>query len=407
MRIAVDVTCWCNRRGFGRFTRELVTALSARCEREELVLLADSQTARCRDLPLKHDLATAPTSVAAVRAASAQGNRPLLDMLAMGRMVRKIKPDMVFFPAVYSYFPVPLGVPCVVTFHDAIAELLPRLALGSWRNQLLWLAKCRLALRQTSTLLTVSQASKADLVRHFGLSPHRVGVVEEAPSSIFHDVKLNGGVSTEVLARHGLDGRKPFLLYVGGLSPHKNLSTLIEAMAQVRQTMPSADLQLVLVGDYTGDAFNSCYPELMQLVSRHHLNRAVHFAGYVSDGDLVHLYSGCEAFVLPSYLEGFGLPAAEAMACGAAVLVSDRGSLPEVVGEAGVLFDPDKTEGLAAAILAVVTNGDYRDRLRQLSRKRASHFSWDRAAQQTRQFLYAAAGAAPCAPAALASQMAG
>ncbi len=126
-----------------------------------------------------------------------------------------------------------------------------------------------------------------------------------------------------------------FLLYVGGLSPHKNLPRLVEAFA----LGAPAEVRLVLVGD-VHDVFHTCVPEIREAIAKHNLGDRVIMTGYVSDDDLVFLYSRAYALVQPSLMEGFGLPAVEAMACGTPVISSQAGSLPEVVGEAGVYFDP-------------------------------------------------------------------
>ena len=151
-----------------------------------------------------------------------------------------------------------------------------------------------------------------------------------------------------------LDSR--FVLYVGGISPHKNLGTLLDAFARLRRDPTCSDCRLVLVGDYSGDVFYSAYDELRQKTKLLGLGEAVHFTGYVADEDLVHLYSAAEVFVLPSLLEGFGLPVIEAMACGAPVVASRRGALPEVVGSAGLLFDPDRPGDLYDVLRRVLTD---------------------------------------------------
>ena len=150
------------------------------------------------------------------------------------------------------------------------------------------------------------------------------------------------------------------------------------------------DLWLVLVGDYAGDVFRTCYQELREQAAASGVADRVHFTGYVSDEDLAHLYAACQAFVFPSYLEGFGLPAVEAMACGAPVVASDRGSLPEVLAGAGELFDPDDTSALVACLRRVLGDADYREELRSRGLKRAAGFSWERSARCAVDLLHEA-----------------
>jgi glycosyltransferase involved in cell wall biosynthesis len=300
----------------------------------------------------------------------------------MRRMIQNEQLDLMFFPAVYSYFPIARGVPCVVTFHDIIAETLPKLVFRTWRSRLFWELKCRLAARRADLVVTVSLASKKGLMRHFGLSEERVAVISEAPASGFTEAVGSKQADAEVLKHYGLEPGKRYILYVGGISPHKNIDTLIEAFAEVRKDTRLEDVHLVLVGDWAGDAFYTCYEELCKLVEHYGLDNAVNFTGFIPDADLVHLYTACQAFVLPSYLEGFGLPAVEAMACGAAVVASNVGSLPEVLDGAGELFDPHDVSALAACLKRIIGDSAYQRQLQRRSSRRALDFSWETSARQ-------------------------
>jgi glycosyltransferase involved in cell wall biosynthesis len=387
MRVGIDVTCWCNRRGFGRFTRELVTALIKLPVDDEYVLLTDRQTAESADFPEPCRIAIADTSAAVSQAASADGRRSVRDVWAMRCLVNREALDVMFFPAVYSYFPVRSGIPCIVTFHDVIAESLPRKVFRSWRSQMFWRLKCKLALHRASHIVTVSLASKEALIRYFNLSSDQVSIISEAPSEVFANTMNRINIDGATLKRHGLEPGKRYILYVGGISPHKNLDVLIEAFAAVRSDPQTADMQLVLVGDYAGDVFNTCYKHLCMLVNRCGLQQAVHFTGFVPDEDLVHIYTACEAFVLPSYLEGFGLPAVEAMACGAPVVASNRGSLPEVLNGAGELFDPHDVATLIDCLKRILRDPVYQRELQTRSLQRALDFSWEKSARQMRNIF--------------------
>ena len=165
------------------------------------------------------------------------------------------------------------------------------------------------------------------------------------------------------------------MLYVGGISPHKNIAALIEAFAVLHQQHPQ--YRLALAGDVSGDVFHSAYKDLQRLIAARRLDGAAVFTGYVSDNELVQLYNAATVFVLPSLMEGFGLPAIEAMACGTPVIASARGALPEVVGAAGVLFDPAHPGELEAALQRLVQQPELRERLRHAGPARAAQFSWD------------------------------
>ncbi len=380
MHIGLDATCTANRRGFGRFARELFFALEALDTGDDYTLFCDGQCAESDELPKDWRRVIGQTQVGAAQAASADGRRSIGDMLAMRKAVRAECIDLMFFPAVYTYFPVGGKFPCLVTFHDVIAETLPHLIFHNKRSQFFWNMKSKLAIRRSSKIVTVSEASKKGLVDYFKLDEDRVRVISEAPSDVFKSVDVDSESHLQSLKRYELAAQDRYLLYVGGISPHKNLRTLIEGFSSVGDSVQ--DVQLLLVGDYKGDVFRTCHEELMASVRKHKLESRVRFLGYVPDDDLVHLYAGSEALVFPSFLEGFGLPAVEAMKCGTAVIASDRGSLPEVLGGAGILFDPDSPQSLAKVLTDFLSDKSYRNQITTQCIKRGKDFSWETAARE-------------------------
>lgn len=387
MRIGIDATSWMNRRGFGRFVRELTCAIAGLSTDDEYVLFADRQTAERARFPEGWRVQIADTSASPVEAAASDGRRSIRDMWTMRRLVASEPLDLVFFPAVYSYYPVGGRTPCVVTFHDVIAETLPHLIFENRLSRFLWNGKTRSALRRSSCALTVSEASKKGLMKEFGLAPDYVRVISEAPSRHFQPVSEPNSQHQEILGRYDLRPDEEFFLYVGGISPHKNIDTLIRAFAEVTPRVPNPT-RLILVGDYEGDVFRTCHADLTGLVADLKITDRVSFTGFVPDEDLPHLFSASQAFVFPSFLEGFGLPAVEAMACGAAVVVTDRGSVPEVVGGAGHLFDPYDVQSLVDGLIRIASDEQYRQELRARSLARAEDFSWERSARQAVQIFH-------------------
>ena len=171
--------------------------------------------------------------------------------------------------------------------------------------------------------------------------------------------------------------------HVGGISPHKNLGRLVDAFEALSLNPSVADVRLVLVGDYAGDVFHSDYPRLKEQIESLGLSHRVTLTGFVPDDDLVHLYNAAQLLVFPSLEEGFGLPAVEAMACGTPVVASDRGSLPEIVGEAGLLFDPMDAHAIERALESVLRDDDLRAGMAQRGLARSSLFTWENAARRT------------------------
>ena len=380
MRIGIDATCWGNRRGYGRFTRELLDALVRLDQTNKYIFFVDSETVAGNDLPESVDTVVVQTRVSPAKAAAAAGNRSLGDIWSMTRSVLRHKVDVFFFPTMYSYFPVLNRVKVVVTLHDMIADNYPELTFSNSRSRYFWGLKQRLAISQASLIATVSEYSKSQIVEQFNLPTSRLRVISEAAQPIFR-VTEPGRKRTEVLERYGLGSEGKFLLYVGGISPHKNLSILIDAFHKIRSTSP--DVKLVLVGDYKDDPFLSAYPALRSQVNDLDLAGSVIFTGFVPDVDLVEMYNAATLLVLPSLDEGFGLPAVEGMACGTPVASSDRGSLPEVLGDAGEFFDPLNVSEISSVVGSLLADREKRGRLSERGLERSQLFRWERSATET------------------------
>jgi alpha-1,3-rhamnosyl/mannosyltransferase len=374
-RIGIDATTWWNERGFGRFTRELVRALVARgAFRYTLFVDRDPDGA----LPAGVEVVRAHTRRNLGEASAGSGARGLADVWPLSRAVARAKLDLFFFPAVFSYFPVLARVPCVVAFHDTIAERYGSIMFPSRVHRWLWGAKMRLALLQCARVMTVSSASAADLRSVFGIGAERIDVVTEGADARFCPVEDALGARA-LRDRLGIPADARLLLYVGGLNPHKNLRGLLLALERCVRERPS--LHLAAVGPAPSTDFHANADELFaRVASSAELRGRVTFTGFLSDDDLVRMYNAAEALILPSLWEGFGLPALEAMACGTPVLASRRGSLPEVVGDAGLLFDPESTEEIARAILSLTADAALRAQLARRARERAAGFSWERGA---------------------------
>ena len=385
--VAIDGACWWNDRGFGRFTRELVRALAARTSESgfqyTLFLERDNPASGLFPEPpsqVRVEIVGTPSSRASM---SGAGARTPLHMLKMGRALAAARPDLIFFPAIYSWVPVPSRAPSIVTIHDAIPERFPRLIFPTRTNELLWRAKSKASRALSSRVLTVSKASAREITELLGVPPNRIDITSEAADAIFR--RRDPVSRSETLVKVGLEDG-PFLLYVGGFNAHKNVLVLLEAFASLE-----APIRLVLVGDTSGKGFHDDIPAIRRWIdTRPELANRVALPGWLTDDELVNLYSTASTLLMPSLSEGFGLPAIEAMSCGCPVICSNRTSLPEVVGDAGLLVEPTDSAAIARAVRSVLTDKTLAKNLRAAGQARAATFTWERGARLTEVSFHAA-----------------
>jgi glycosyltransferase involved in cell wall biosynthesis len=264
--------------------------------------------------------------------------------------------------------------PFVATIHDLSFEHLPDTFKRRSRMQL------RLTVRHTARraahIITSSEYSRRDIIETYRLEPERVSYTHLAAASRFSPVRDESEVR-RVRAAYDIEGE--YILAVGSIQPRKNLVRLINAYADLRRARAKDKLpRLLLVGKKAW-----LYEETLRALEKQCIPGEVKFTGYVPEADLPALYSGALCFVYPSYFEGFGLPPLEAMKCGVPVIAGNRTSLPEVVGDAGLLVDPFDEKAIAAAIARVIDNPDLRAALSVKGLERARLFDWRETARLT------------------------
>lgn len=390
MRIGIDATCWEDTRGFGRFTRELVRQLMDDYgSSHEFVLVADRFTADAGHLPTRARVMVANTRRQPMRAASADGWRGPLDLIRLGWQAARCGADVFWFPTVAAFYPVLGRVPVVVAFHDATTEERPDLFFPTRRAHLFWRMKVRLARGQATAIVAPSENARQRVAAALGWPVETIALIDEAPAAVFRRIEDPAGTAG-VLSRHSLPADIPLVLYVGAINPHKNLDTLLMAMSDLRVTH-LAGWHLVIVGEYRTDTTLGCYQPIVELCRQLALTGRVTFTGFISDADLAILYNAASILVLPSLDEGFGLPVIEAMACGLPVAVSARGSLPALVGDAGLTFDPLDRSAMTRAIARLLDDTALRQELGARGLVRAAAHSWQQSARRLMAVLEAAA----------------
>ena len=262
----------------------------------------------------------------------------------------------------------------VVTIYDLTVLLFPEHHTADTRE--LQRRKYRFAREEADVVIAISETTKQDIVTHLGIPGERVHVVHGGVSPAFRPLDDREAMA-RVLAPMGLTPGG-YILYVGTIEPRKNLVRLVEAYDWVRKTSPPPVPKLVLAGG-AGWRFHGVFERIRGLG----LDDEVACLGWVPTAVLPVLYNGAALFVYPSLYEGFGLPPLEAMACGVPVVASNVSSLPEVVGDAGVLVDPQDTRGLAVTLSELLADRERCAALRDAGLARARLFSWEQAACRT------------------------
>jgi glycosyltransferase involved in cell wall biosynthesis len=282
----------------------------------------------------------------------------------------KKKLDLVHDP--YGIGPLSFKMPFkkVITIHDLTPTLFPHTfsSMAVVSHKLL----LPRTLKTADKIITDSNSTKNDLINYFNIPEEKIRVILLAADEKFKP--LSNKEIKEAKQKYSLNF--PFILYVGTLEPRKNIPSLIKAFYKLKKK--NLQYKLVIAGKRGWK-----YKEIFETIDKLNLQNDVVFTGYVSDEDLPALYNAADLFVYPSIYEGFGLPPLEAMACGTPAITSNTSSLPEVVGDAGIMVDPPDVDGLADAMYEVLTKEGLRANMIKKGLERAKTFSWEKCARET------------------------
>lgn len=260
----------------------------------------------------------------------------------------------------------------VITVHDLgfihYPQYLTEESRRYYSEQIAW------AVEQADHIAVDSDYTRQDLLQQLGPPPEKVTTVHLAANPLFEQAQEQRPINDTLKSLNLAPG---FILFVGTLEPRKNVPTLLRAYQELCHSS-GIEVPLVLVG---GQGW--LFEEIFETIERLQLENKVRHLSQVSDAQLAHLYHTAGLLALPSYYEGFGLPALEAMHCGCPVLVSDRASLPEIVGASGVKLDADDVSAWAAAIQNVLCDSAFREQLIAAGRQQAQTFSWQKTAAAT------------------------
>lgn len=296
------------------------------------------------------------------------GEYTIKELFNISRIANRAESDLVHIP--HYVIPFNAQKPLIVTVHDLIHLKFPQYFSAYKRAYARWMIGR--ALKRADAILTVSKNTKNDLIANFRVSPEKISVCYVGVNRKFF---LDPPVESVQKFKNDYELSNGVLLFVGNLKPHKNVSGLIDAWEELPDSVRP---MLVIVGEKIGE-----YPSLLQKIRYIGREKEVRFLGSLSTDELISLYRCATAYVQPSWYEGFGSPPLEAMASGIPVAVSNRGSLPEIVEDAALIFDPDDRDQFTGTLEVLLTDESIRKSLSERGRDRAEGFQWKNTAKGT------------------------
>jgi glycosyltransferase involved in cell wall biosynthesis len=359
--------------GTGRYVYNLLSALGRVDPSIEYDILSAHELPERPETPPSMRWKTAPMPKLATQPAGLE--KLYWEQRTFPRAACQASADLLHVP----YFAPPLrtfGIPSLVTILDVIPQRLPAYRASS--TQQLYSQLVSRSARRAASIIAISNHCKQDIVDTLGIPADRIVVTYLAPDPRLRPAST---VAQEDLRRRlGLIG--PFILNVGGIDVRKNIAGLIQAFAEVYRQLGNPGLRLFIAGNPAKLGSDGIFPDWRPLAEKLGVTDKL-ICAPVAEDDLAALYSAADCFAFTSLYEGFGLTPLEAMACGAPVVCSDKTSLPEVVGDAGLLVDPLDTRALSAALLRVLQSAEMRQDLRTHGLAQAAKFTWEQTASDT------------------------
>jgi glycosyltransferase involved in cell wall biosynthesis len=361
VRVAIDIRR-ISEFGHGTYTRNAIRTLARLDKNNEYFLLGiPGKLGEMDSLP--PNFITVPTH---------PNEFSLQSYFELNRILKHHKVDLLHVPHLFWK---PQSVPCpyVVTVHDLLDHMY-KLKSDSWMKQSIHYQLTKRTLQQAARILAVSNFSKKDTERLFNIPGEKIEVIYNALDDRFRQGHASEADRKMIAERYQVT--YPFLLYAGRISPHKNVVRIIEAFAALKAELAKEgqypDLKLIIIGDEL-----SKHPDLRRAVIKSRIQNEVRFLGFVPIGTLRIFYDLAKIFVFPSLYEGFGLPPLEAMAHGTPVVTSNTSSIPEVVGNAAIMVNPENVFEIMHALHKVLIDQGVREKLKSRGVLQAQRFSWE------------------------------
>ena len=370
MRVGIDIRSISDF-GVGTYIRNIVRALASVDHTDEFLLIGEAERSfDMTRLPANFRAVPLPDPVSTTRG-----------YFALRRCIRDERCDLLHIPTLFWLPPYLPPCPYLVTVHDVL-DYMYRATNGAGIRGSLNFYSTRYVLQHAARILAVSNFTKNDVSRLFNISPNRIEVLYNAIDERF----LLGHATDKEreFIRERYQVTYPFILYAGRISPHKNLVRIIEAFSALKTELAREglfpELKLIIIGDEV-----SRHPDLRRTVIRGGVQNDVRFLGFVPIDVLRIFYDTAKVFVFPSLYEGFGLPPLEAMAHGTPVVTSNASSLPEVVGNAAVMVNPENVFDIMRAMQRVLTDQALREKLKARGYEQVRRFSWEDSARRLAQ----------------------
>lgn len=367
MRIGIDARSLRVKGGAQKYTYGLISALLKIDSDNEYYLFYDTQD--FIDIKAKNLINIAIKPFFKKKCLTEILRRSYWTQIKLPKVLKRYKIDVLHSPK----FELPYFCPCksVVTVLDLVFKVFPESLCFS--DRLWWKMFAFLAAKSASSIISISESTKNDLINFYHADKNRVTVTYLATPTNYAPVNELSKIM-EIKAKYKLI--TPFVLYTGTIQPRKNLDSLVNAFNNLK--INGLKHKLVIVGKRGWK-----YRSLFDLINKLNLKKEIIFTDYAAEKDLPYLYSLADLFVYPSFYEGFGLPVLEAMACGVPIITSATSSLPEVTGKSAILIDPKNINDLASAISKVLNNADLREKMITRGLEQAKRFSWEKCAKKT------------------------
>lgn len=393
MRIVIDLQgaqTESRNRGIGRYSIALTQAIIRNAKEHEIFIVVNLQLPAINDIRLAFKDVLPPERIVAFdvpmklswEAPENSSRRKVAELIRENFLV-DLNPDLILITslfegasncdATHSIGTGSCQIPTAVILYDLIPLFNPDVHLGfAWVKN--WYMDKIESLKRADLLLAISNYAKKEAIDLLGLNDKKITAISSAHTDIFFPASMDEKSKQELLL--GFKITLPYVLYNGALESRKNLERLIQAFSLLPLELRN-QYQLV----FAGKGADVEQQKLLKLASKYGISDSLILTGYISDAELIALFSYCEVFVFPSVHEGFGLPALEAMACGAPTIGSCVTSIPEVIGREDALFDPLDPADIAEKIAKVLTDSAYRESLRQHALVHSATFSWDACAK--------------------------